>query len=97
MTGRQEYDRTKDRQRTVDEYMVNIIFKFRVRLRLQNTIHTLHTQYRLIVLTVEMKECMLFHMAIPIPSATPLPPPTPQLIVQKVIKAENNIMWRTRP
>ncbi len=23
MTGRQEYDRTKDRQRTVDEYMVN--------------------------------------------------------------------------
>jgi hypothetical protein len=26
MTGRQEYDRTKDRQRTVDEYMINVNF-----------------------------------------------------------------------
>jgi hypothetical protein len=25
MTGRQEYDRTKDRQRTVDEYMIDYL------------------------------------------------------------------------
>jgi hypothetical protein len=25
MTGRQEYDRTKDRQRTLDKYMINFM------------------------------------------------------------------------
>ncbi len=26
MTGRQEYDRTKDRQRILDEYMIDVVY-----------------------------------------------------------------------
>ncbi len=30
MTGRQEYDRTKDRQRTLDKYMINTVVIVRI-------------------------------------------------------------------
>jgi hypothetical protein len=60
MTGRQEYDRTKDRQRILDEYMIDVFYSSRTASILSKDKFFLNTIHKITVIFQKLFQTYIF-------------------------------------